>query len=579
MSVPPARATDTFTDCGGFLEAPRGVVQSPGFPGRFPAPLACRWVIHAQPEKKIVLYFTQYFLRGAFYVTEYAHYTDEQHHYGRNPLGQISFEDDIRSMVAYKRYLVLDFHLHELTNIHLRVEEYLENVFGFNITYEIVDRSERVRQETCSVTECSYLGHCMASADFSEYSCSCFPGFFGKECQYGPYCDPDKGINMCLNEGRCRYFYGSMVNVCECPPGYEGPKCEEKEDSLGEECAKLGCSDHCTRNYNGSLQCACPDGFKLDSDNVTCVEQELYRVSVGVPVVPPGPPTWNEELAKRQATVILQLSGLRSAKRFAFDGMNFTGDAYVLLFHFYVDHSELEGVKEAVGNLMRRDNLSNLTVISSSTTIKLDPEMKLLSIENYDSSPALEGKTMMVLCTARGSDRLRFRWFKDGNEFNESLTSRNAWIMRLQNEADHKQMSIFTIDGVTTYDKGEFACEIEDFGQRERKSVRIDVMPLPQVEIKPLTASLLPGQPQSFRCLSPDENMRTFSYEWLRNGQPLGEPKNGEVVEDLLPSGSRLYLTGVKKTANYTCRVVNSAGASQKQVFVFVIAREEQAVA
>lgn len=201
---PGGASAEVFKDCGGFLREPRGVVHSPGFPDRFPVPLACRWIIHAPPGKKIVLYFTQYFLREAFYVTEYEQYTDELTYSGRKSLGQINFHDHIRTLVAYKPFLALDFALHHMTNIHLRVQEYLENVYGFNITYEVVDRGDRVRQDTCSVNDCSFLGHCIASADFSAYRCDCFPQFFGHECQYGPFCDPDKGINMCLNQGRCR---------------------------------------------------------------------------------------------------------------------------------------------------------------------------------------------------------------------------------------------------------------------------------------------------------------------------------------------------------------------------------------
>jgi hypothetical protein len=197
-------AAEVFTNCGGILTEERGVVHSPNFPRRFPVPLVCRWVISAPPQKKIVLYFTQYFMRGAFHVNEYESYTDNLHHTGHKSLGQINFEDHIHIMVAYKPYLVLELVLHQMSNIHLRVEEYLENVYGFNITYEIVDPSARVRHDTCSVNDCSFLGHCLASSDFSEYKCHCFNDFFGNECQYGPYCDPDKGINMCLNQGRCR---------------------------------------------------------------------------------------------------------------------------------------------------------------------------------------------------------------------------------------------------------------------------------------------------------------------------------------------------------------------------------------
>lgn len=197
-------ANEMFTNCGGLLEGAQGTISSPMFPGPFPVPLACRWVIHAPPNKKIVLHFTQYFLKGAFHVTEYERYVSESLYMGRNSLGQIDIEDDIRLLVAYKPYLVLNFQVHEMANIHVRVEEFLENVYGFNITYEVLNRTDTVRQDRCSVQECSFLGHCLASADFSRYDCVCFPGFFGKECQFGPYCDPDQGINMCFNGGQCR---------------------------------------------------------------------------------------------------------------------------------------------------------------------------------------------------------------------------------------------------------------------------------------------------------------------------------------------------------------------------------------
>ncbi|XP_070196079.1 uncharacterized protein, partial [Littorina saxatilis] len=585
-SILPGAHADVYKECGGFVKEHQGVIQSPQFPHRFPVPINCRWIIQAPPEKKIVLYFTQYFLRGSFHLTEYEQYVNSVTYDGRKPLGQIDFRDHIRTVVAYKPFLVLDFVLHHMSNIHLRVEEYLEDVYGFNITYAIVDRGDQVRQDTCSVNDCSFLGHCLASADFSTYRCDCFPQFFGKECQYGPFCDPDKGINMCLNQGRCRYFYGSMVNTCECPPGYTGAKCEQKEDSLDTvhrtglssdedkepECKRLGCSDHCTRNYEGVLYCDCPDGFKLDTDNVTCIEREMFRVSVSVPLVN-RPAEWNEERATSSALVILQISGVRTAEEFQFDGVNSSDGQEVLMYHFYIDRSDLGIVTDGVKTLMRRDRLFNLTIVSANCSIHLDPEMKLLNVEHYDARPALEGKSLTLVCTARGSSRLKFRWYKDKFLFNASLTSRNAWEVRINDDYDDKQMSIFNVDGVTMFDKGEFSCEIEDFGEVENKTVTVDVMPLPHVEIKPLTASLLLGQPVSFRCLSPDENMRTFTYKWLRNGQEVSkeESVNKEIVEDLLPSGSRLYIPRLSVSANYTCRVANKAGASEKSAFVFVI--------
>ena len=49
-----------------------------------------------------------------------------------------------------------------------------------------------------------FSGTCWAEYDFSKYKCHCFPGFFGEECQYGPYCNPQNDVNMCKNGGKCR---------------------------------------------------------------------------------------------------------------------------------------------------------------------------------------------------------------------------------------------------------------------------------------------------------------------------------------------------------------------------------------
>ena len=43
------------------------------------------------------------------------------------------------------------------------------------------------------------------------------------------------------------------------------------------------------------------------------------------------------------------------------------------MFHFYVDRSDLEVVPSGVKNLMRRDNLFNLTVLAANCTVDIDP--------------------------------------------------------------------------------------------------------------------------------------------------------------------------------------------------------------
>ena len=64
--LPGVGASSVYRECGGWLRERKGVIQSPNFPAAFPVPIECRWIIAAEPEKKIVLYFSQYFLKSNF---------------------------------------------------------------------------------------------------------------------------------------------------------------------------------------------------------------------------------------------------------------------------------------------------------------------------------------------------------------------------------------------------------------------------------------------------------------------------------------------------------------------------------
>ena len=68
---PAAAASSTFTSCGGRLEGTHGIIQTPNFPAAFPVPCRCRWSFHIPHDQKVVLYFSQYFLKKSFTVTEY----------------------------------------------------------------------------------------------------------------------------------------------------------------------------------------------------------------------------------------------------------------------------------------------------------------------------------------------------------------------------------------------------------------------------------------------------------------------------------------------------------------------------
>lgn len=68
---------------------------------------------------------------------------------------------------------------------------------------------------------------------------------------------------------------------------------------------------------------------------------------------------------------------------------------------------------------MIRSDASSSVTVAEETLLKgwrecivAFTEMKLLSVENYDQRPALEGKLLTIACSARGSEKLHFQWLK-----------------------------------------------------------------------------------------------------------------------------------------------------------------------
>ncbi|XP_050403368.1 uncharacterized protein LOC126819404 isoform X2 [Patella vulgata] len=571
-------ASSRFTDCGGWLEKDKGVIHTPNFPARFPTPIKCDWVIHnPDPEKKIITYFTQYFLKNSFHLSEYDEYKNEHDYKGVQYLGEINYENEYTSLATYKPYLVIRFKVHEIGKMHLRVEEFLKDVYGFNITYEIVDNSQDIR-ETCSAHDCSFLGHCVASSNYENYRCECFPKFFGEYCQYGPFCDPDKGKNMCENNGKCRYFMGSLVNICDCPRGYTGDHCQEiiPEDHSANDC-RLGCSHGCERSEFGDFYCICGDGFRLDVDNITCIEKEMYRISVQLPLKGVVFNTMfldryiSRNLNPFKLVEKLRAMGLHTATRLKYDRLSDNGGQKELLFHFFLEIQQLPLVNTTIHDLITHGRFLNISVDVANIKYIIDPEMKLLFVENYDQRPAIEDQLLTIACTARGSSDMTFHWYKDGYLVDVNLSDRNAWVVRIPRTMKDKQMSVLNIDGVTVYDKGVFTCRIEDFGHSQNKSVIVDVITYPHIEVTPLAMSLEAGQQVGFRCVTPDDTRQTFQYTWFKNGVEIEAGNGEEIIEDLLPAGSRLLVRRVTSDANYTCYITNSAGTSNLTAYVFVL--------
>lgn len=124
---------------------------------------------------------------------------------------------------------------------------------------------------------------------------------------------------------------------------------------------------------------------------------------------------------------------------------------------------------------------------------------------------------------------------------------------------------------------GFFTCEVRDYNQVENKSIGVDVIVPPSVEVNTLSATVIYNAPLSLNCLSPEDTRGLFKYAWFRGEKPLDPEENEEVVEDLVPTGARLTMKAARASSNYSCVVSNQAGDSRVTIVVYVVSSKSNA--
>ena len=80
----------------------------------------------------------------------------------------------------------------------------------------------------------------------------------------------------------------------------------------------------------------------------------------------------------------------------------------------------------------------------------------LSEVMNYDPQPTLRGKMLTLVCAAKGSRNLMFRWYKDNVRVDTSLTLRNAWETIVPHTVHGMFLSVLNIDSVMPIDQGKW---------------------------------------------------------------------------------------------------------------------------
>ncbi|XP_015925435.1 uncharacterized protein [Parasteatoda tepidariorum] len=569
-----------YSKCGGILRDSQGIISTPNFPKPYPVPINCRWVIEAPADKVIAIYFTQFYMREGLTVNEYAFFSDTLY-MGKKEFGMISSDREPTYLVSNKPVLVLDFLVRESGNIHMRVREHLLDVFGFNMTYEIVGRNESIRKDACLYHHCSFTGSCYATALFTAYVCHCFTDFYGSECQYNPGCEPG-AVSSCQNGGTCRYYIGSTVKTCECPSGFEGSKCEKRKDDrrLLAQCAALGCAQTCGQTNHGDYKCTCLTGYHLIEDKKTCVEKgrtrylitfKLYDQNVDLAHLDA---TRHNQLKKGIENALLQLFQPRLYKTENLTVLSFQPGA-VVQFHFFGEKEDSHQAKSIMEEALKFKSIGKYAVDRNYISFEWEPALSIQSIEASEKMPVVEGSEMNLACVTQGSSAMQVRWFKDGAAINVQTSYRNMWTTLVPKNSKDQYTVILGFEKATIHDSGEFTCQVTDWGTIQNKSIMVSVVSVPEPQVVPLTSTVAQGERIVITCLSEEDVFGNFGYNWLKNGRILNPSVEPEMVEDLYPAGSRIIIHPARASATYTCIVTSTAGAVRKDSTVTVLMSRE----
>uniref|UniRef100_A0A0P6EIG7 Brain-specific angiogenesis inhibitor n=1 Tax=Daphnia magna TaxID=35525 RepID=A0A0P6EIG7_9CRUS len=537
------------------------------------------------------------------------------------------------------RYLEVQVNLDELVNANLRVERRLMDVYGFNITYEIQPNGSRIRSDTCNVVNCTFNGHCYANHNYSQFQCSCLPNFSGKYCQHGPECNPEKGINVCKNGGVCGYRIGISVVRCSCPPNYNGSLCEFRREFIpAKECLsklRLSCSHHCVVTDKGIATCRCPQNQALRSDNSTCYPLVPLRILGQVELERPncfndtrlveGVTAAMRKMAEEFTALKLVVGSVNlfepNSSRLQFilwnsekynmswtNAVAFHGsmDASRNGSHLIVNQSSLgqrfpwnSGRKKMTRDediyIPQQWNNSYTSFVHQINSRAWKVQGETIAIRNISvvQVPALiiewvkldvkgqvrEGYPFTVACNANGSGKkdLKMGWYKDGHPIDDSFAlQRNMSIFVHQQQDLRGFFTLYLeVKQASLFDRGEFECRAKDWGQTARKSVFLDVITPPILDLMPMNPVVLPGTAVNLTCRDENHLARrtTTKYVWLKNGQPI-ESSCEEIIEDLTPVGSLLRITSIQHSTNYTCRGENGTKVANKTTQVFVASEE-----
>ncbi|XP_049514067.1 titin-like [Dermacentor silvarum] len=177
---------------------------------------------------------------------------------------------------------------------------------------------------------------------------------------------------------------------------------------------------------------------------------------------------------------------------------------------------------------------------------------KLQPVYIAKDHPLLE--TLVVSCIAiRGSQPLKFAWFKDGHPLNEGT--------RAMPRSLTDTLSTLTIPKVTAEDVGNYTCRVSNAVGSDSYSAELLVTDQPRMQPFAFPPNVNAGEEVSVTCVAA-LGRKPFRFDWEHDGRVLanGARKHSRVVVDNIVTMTIERVTA-EDVGNYTCTVTNEFGS------------------
>nr|XP_055045624.1 cadherin EGF LAG seven-pass G-type receptor 1 isoform X3 [Misgurnus anguillicaudatus] len=133
----------------------------------------------------------------------------------------------------------------------------------------------------CDPNMCPENSHC--ADDWNAHTCTCDPGFFGKDCVDACHLNPCEHLSTCVRKPSSSHGY-----TCECSPDYYGQYCENKVEKPcprgwwgNPMCGPCNCD--VSKGFNSDCnkttgECRCKDNYYRPKDSDTCFPCDCFNL-------------------------------------------------------------------------------------------------------------------------------------------------------------------------------------------------------------------------------------------------------------------------------------------------------------